>query len=111
MAVYAEKLHLIKEEVGLSRQETARIIGASSRTVFRWATGEITPRGQRRDRLLDLAAVAQRLGKVMRPEAATAWLFTPNPLLDDERPADLIRQGRYQRVLDAIEAIADGVFV
>lgn len=110
-AVYAEKLGVIKEGAGLSRQDVAKVVGATPRTVFRWATGEISPRGPLRDRLLELAAVSQRLSKVMKPQAATAWLFTPNPLLRNRRPSDLISEGEYQEVLNAIDAIAEGVFV
>ena len=111
MAVYAKRLERIKKEAGLSRQEVAHIIGASTRTVMRWAAGQTLPRGASRDRLLELAAVAQQLTKVMQPDAATAWLFQPNPLLKHERPVDLIGRGEYQEVLGAIEAIAEGVFV
>ena len=110
-AVYAKKLDRIKEEAGLSRQEVARIVGASPRTVMRWAAGETLPRGVSRERLLDLAAVAQQLGRVMQKDAATAWLFEPNPLLNHERPVDLVATGKYQDVLAAIEAIGEGVFV
>ena len=111
MAVYAEKLDTIKKDAGLSRQEVAQIVGASPRTVFRWASGATLPRGGARDRVLELAAVAQRLKTVMQPEAATAWLFQPNPLLDDQRPVNLIARGHYQEVLDAIDALREGVFV
>ncbi len=31
------------------------------------------------------------LSQVSRPEPANEWLFTPNPLLDREKPADLLR--------------------
>jgi uncharacterized protein (DUF2384 family) len=61
--------------------------------------------------LLDLAAVSQQLEKVMKPEAAAAWLHEPNADLGNMRPLDLVEQGRAREVLDLIEAIADGVFV
>ena len=108
MAVYAKKLERINKEAGLSREEVAQIIGASTRTVMRWAAGQTLPRGASRDRLLELAAVARQLTKVMQPDTATAWLFQPNPLLNHERPVDLIGRGEYQEVLGAIEAIAEG---
>jgi len=110
-AVYAEKLERIRNDASLSRQDVAGIVGASARTVIRWATGQTLPRGTSRDRLLELAAVAQQLAKVMRQDAATAWLYEPNPLLDHERPVDFIGNGEYRKVLGAIDAIAEGVFV
>jgi len=69
------------------------------------------PRGVARERLLQLAAVAAQLSKIMASEAALAWLYEPNPLLKNARPIDLISQGRHEEVLDLIDAIADGAFV
>lgn len=110
MSVYAERLKLIKDATSLSREDVAKVVGSKSRTVARWAAGENVPRGTARQRLLDLAAVSQQLEKVMKPEAASAWLHQPNSELDNMRPLDLIEQGRAREVLDLIEAIADGVF-
>jgi uncharacterized protein (DUF2384 family) len=55
--------------------------------------------------------VVNELSSVVVPDAAHVWLFTPNPFLDFDRPIDLITEGQYRRVLAAIEALADGVFV
>lgn len=111
MSVYAERLNLIRGATSLSREDIARVVGATSRTVARWAAGTNAPQGVARQRLLDLAAVSQQLEKVMKPDAASAWLHQPNSELDNMRPLDLIEQGRAREVLDLIEAIADGVFV
>ncbi len=35
----------------------------------------------------------------------------PNPALDDHKPFELLRVGEFRRVLGAIDAMADGVFV
>jgi uncharacterized protein (DUF2384 family) len=53
----------------------------------------------------------KELSKVLVADAAEAWLFAPNPLLDFERPADLVQRSEYKRVLAAIEGLEDGVFV
>ena len=111
MSVYVERLARIQHGAQLSREDVARIVGASVRTVARWASGTNTPKGASRDRLLQLAAVAQQLSKTMSPDAASAWLHEPNPLLSNQRPIDLVTQGRYGEVLDLIDSIADGVFV
>jgi uncharacterized protein (DUF2384 family) len=47
----------------------------------------------------------------MTPDAASAWLYEPNPMLGNQRPIDLVGQGRYSEVFDLIDAISDGVFV
>lgn len=109
--VYVGKLEAIKEEAGLSRQEIAEIVGTSSRTVVRWATGQAVPRGTPRERLLELSVIAQLAAKVMRPDAVSPWLYAPNPLLDFARPVDLVASGAYREVVGAIQAIGEGVFV
>lgn len=64
-----------------------------------------------RERLLELIAVLERLSGVRRPEPAHGWLFTPNPMLEDHKPVELLRGGDYRRVLGAIDALGEGVFV
>lgn len=51
------------------------------------------------------------LSGVLASDAVHAWLFTPNPFLEFDRPIDLVAEGQYRRVLAAVEALADGVFV
>jgi len=111
MTIYVERIERIKEGAHLTQEDVGKIVGASPRTVARWAAGENMPRGASRQRLLELAAIAQQIANVMKPDAAGAWLYEPNPLLKNQKPADLVAQGRYQEVLDLVDALADGVFV
>lgn len=111
MTIYAERLGRIRNATHLSQEDVARVVGSTTRTVARWAAGQNAPRGSARQRLLDLAAISQQLEKVMKPEAAAAWLHEPNAELGNMRPLDLVEQGRTREVLDLIEAIADGVYV
>jgi transcriptional regulator with XRE-family HTH domain len=110
-AIYARTLERLENQASLSFEDIARAIGSSPRTVYRWAKQEADPRARARDRLLEVSAVVGELSRVLRPESAHVWLFTPNPLLAFDRPIDLMRAGDYRRVLAAIEAVADGVFV
>lgn len=47
----------------------------------------------------------------MSDDAARFWMRSPNPDLDYEKPLDLIAAGQYQRVLDLLLALAEGVTV
>ena len=87
-----------------------RIVGASGRTVARWLSGG-TPHRSARERLLELAYVADQLIEVLglSPDDANLWIFTPNRLLSGDKPADRIADGDYRSVLGLIEALADGV--
>jgi transcriptional regulator with XRE-family HTH domain len=95
--------------LALSNEEVAEIIGTSSRTVTRWLAGEATPQRMTKQRLLELVAVGELLGSVLKAEDANLWIFTPNRLLDFDSPAERIAQGRFRDVIALIEALADGV--
>lgn len=53
----------------------------------------------------------ERLSATLTSEAARDWLFTPNPAFEYHKPVDLLRGGEFRRVLGAIDAMAEGVFV
>lgn len=53
--------------------------------------------------------VLERLTRSLRREAARSWLFTPNPLLWYQKPAELLREGRYREALGAVDQLAEGV--
>lgn len=87
------------------------MLEANPRTVSRWLSRQTAPRPDARERLLELIAVLERLSGVLHPEPAHDWLFTPNRSLDDHKPVDLLRTGEFRRVLGAIDAMSEGVFV
>ena len=109
--IYARTLERLEARAGLSYEDIARAVGTSPRSISRWAHGEADPRSRPRDRLLEITAVVTELSRVLQSDAAHVWLFTPNPFLEFDRPIDLVSQGQYRRVLAAIEALSDGVFV
>jgi transcriptional regulator with XRE-family HTH domain len=105
----ASKVKSLSDSLGITQEEVGEITGSSPRTVARWVAGASLPQRHTRDRVLELVYVADQLSKVMKKEAANLWLFTPNPLLGHEKPADRIKRGDFQSVLNLIEALADGV--
>lgn len=97
--------------LGLTQEEIGRIVDASARSVARWSSGDVVPQRLNKQRLVELAYVADAVAEVLPREEANLWIFTPNRLLAHDSPADRIRAGGYRDVLDLIEAIADGVVV
>jgi hypothetical protein len=89
--------------------DVARVVGTSPRSVTRWATAAATPRRDAEERLLELKAVLDLLGAVLRDEPARLWLRSPNSALDYEKPIGLIQRGEYRRVIGAVLAVAEGV--
>jgi transcriptional regulator with XRE-family HTH domain len=108
---YTETLAMIEEKAALSMEDVARIVGASPRSVYRWASGQSGPRAAARDRLLEVAVVVRELSDTLTPDGAHIWLFAPNPFLDYARPVDLLGRGDFRPVLGAIEGLKDGVFI
>jgi transcriptional regulator with XRE-family HTH domain len=97
--------------IGLTQEEIGSIVDASGRSVARWTKGEVVPQRLNKQRLVELAYVADLVTEVIPSDKVNLWMFTPNRLLDHDSPADRIRNGRYRDVLGLIEAIADGVVV
>lgn len=107
----ASRLELASERVELDQADLARVLDTNPRTVARWLHREAAPRPDSRERVLELLAVLDQLSGVLQAQAAHDWLFSPNQMLDHYKPVDLLREGEYRRVLGAIDAMAEGVFV
>lgn len=89
--------------------DVARVSGTHARSVNRWHTAKAEPRRESEERLLELKAVVDLLRRVMRDDAARLWLRSPNADLAYEKPLDLVAAGQYQRVIDLLLALAEGV--
>ncbi len=111
VGVFAYKVKGTIDSLGLTNEELGDILDASARSVARWTAGDVVPQKLNKQRLLDLSYVAEALAEVLPRDHANLWLFSPNKMLDHRRPADLVHDGEYMKVLDAIEAMADGVFM
>lgn len=107
----AGRLRRAASATALDQVDVAKLMGSDPRTVARWLSSQATPRSATRKRLLETIVVLESLSSVVRPEVAHDWLFTPNRLLDFAKPADLLQEGEWRRVLGLVEALADGVFV
>lgn len=97
--------------LGLTQDEIGVIADASGRSVSRWLRGEVVPQKLNKQRLIELAYVADLVTEVLPADRVNLWMLTPNRLLEHASPAERIRSGGYRDVLGVIEAIADGVVV
>jgi uncharacterized protein (DUF2384 family) len=108
---FASKVSAAIGAHGLTNEEVGDLVGASPRSVARWVAGEVVPRRPNQARLIELAHVVAALTAVLPADQASVWIFTPNRLLGNRRPADLIRNGQSKDALELIDAMAEGVFV
>ncbi len=92
----------------ISTDELARVIGIHPRQIQNWVAGRNRPQGENRDQLLGVYYLVQRLRDVYRPEGIEIWLHSRNREFDGRRPLDLLSVGEYERVLAAVERLADG---
>jgi transcriptional regulator with XRE-family HTH domain len=101
-ALYARIVNEIRDS-GLSTADIARLVGVAERQVRNWTSGGNTPSGRNRDRLLELHYVTQALRDLYTREGAEIWLHGRKRSLAGRRPVDMLAEGSYEEVLDAIE--------
>jgi uncharacterized protein (DUF2384 family) len=95
----------VHDEGHLPYDVIAEAVGAAPSTVRDWLTGRSSPTGLRARRVAELAAITDRLVRVIDPDYIQVWLLKPIEALDDRRPIDLIARGHARRVAQAISAL------
>lgn len=107
----AQRVSGVMDRLGLTQDEVGQIVDASGRSVARWIAGAVVPQKLNKQRLLELAYVAEAVTEVLPQERANFWMLSPNRLLDHQSPAQRIHDGKYQDVMDLIEGLAEGIVV
>lgn len=107
----AARIEEIECRAGINGKQIAELLNTTSETVSRWRNGKTQPHGATLDQLLGLLWLASELSELYRDsEEARLWLLTKNKLLDGDRPADRIRQGKMSDVLQIIAQMKDGAY-
>ena len=88
----------IKEIGHLTVPDIARATGANETTVRAWLREDRSPSGTRAERLAELSSIVERLVRVIQAPYVPVWMRKPIPLLDDDKPLDVIAAGDYRRV-------------
>jgi len=104
---FADEALRIKRTAGIGDELIARSTGAARSTVRDWLARRSAPTGVRAERLGELAAIVDRLPRVMRPEYIPVWLTKPIEALGDEKPIDVIGQGEFRRVARIVSELED----
>jgi transcriptional regulator with XRE-family HTH domain len=95
-------------EAALTTAEIAEIAGVDERQVYNWASGASRPRGEKKDRLLEIHYIVKELRDVYTPEGADIWIHARNRSLRGEKPIDLLVSGDFRSVLAAVERLKTG---
>jgi len=88
----------------------ARATGANVRTAERWRAGQ-SPQARFRDRIGELQAILDLLGRGMTDGAKRDWLEAPNGVLGWQRPVDRLADGDFDVVRAAAESYTVGDYV
>jgi len=89
--------------------DVARVLNTTLRSVQRWSSRAASPRKESEERLLELAAVLDLATEVLPEEGARLWLRAPIADLGWRKPLDVISGGNFREVIDALEALSEGV--
>ena len=107
----ARKLEVIQTKAAMRSIDIANLLGTTPETVSRWNQGKAFPRPGAERQVLELEYIVDQLSDFYEPQEARLWLFSRQKLLNSERPADLIQQGRTSEVIAVIDQLRDGVYI
>lgn len=106
----AEMLDGLKDLGQLRGTDIANVTSVSPATVSRWVQGKIVPQAKTELLISDLRYIVIRLSEFYSPDEVRVWLYSRHRLLNDNRPIDLIHDGRADEVLEVIASLDAGAF-
>jgi putative toxin-antitoxin system antitoxin component (TIGR02293 family) len=102
----------VMDNFQLDNADLAAALQVDRRTIQRYRNEDTLPTRKVRERLARLREISILLEEVFRTsEGAITWLYTPVPLLEGRRPIDLMRRGKLDEVITALETYQSGAFV
>ena len=107
----AARLESIQEHSGISGRDVAQLLSTTPQTVSRWRTGQSSPQPRHLHALLTLEWLVSQLATYYNSDEAKLWLFSPHPLLQGQRPADLIAEQRTDEVLTLIDQLDSAAYI
>jgi uncharacterized protein (DUF2384 family) len=105
MSVLTIEAQRMRDVAHLSDVLIAKATGARPSTVRDWFAGRSSPTGKRAERLIELSEMTDRLGRVMQADYIAVWLQRPVPILNDEKPIELLARGDYRQVAAVIAGL------
>ena len=111
-----EKIRDIRERLNISREEAAKILGVSSRNIYRWEHNiNIRPHFDLVARISKFKELGKVLLDTFKKEDIDDWLNTPNEALEGRTPIQEIISARtpedgIQSIIDLLVNVKYGVF-
>jgi CheY-like chemotaxis protein len=95
--------------LGVSQEVLSRILNVSARTAHRWLKGTRPRRTRELDRLLEIVALLEQT--LPNDDAIRTYLYHANPILQGEKPIDLLIRGEFDSVAADLQAVQEGVYI
>jgi uncharacterized protein (DUF2384 family) len=105
----ARKLESLRDKGAMKNIEVANLLGTRPETVSRWNQGRAYPHAATEKTLLELEYIIDQLADFYEPSEARQWIFAPQKLLAGQSPANLIRTGRIDEVMNLVGQLRDAV--
>jgi len=111
-----EKIRDIRKRLNISREEAAKILGVSSRNIYRWEHNiNIRPHFDLVARISKFKELEKVLLDTFKKEDIGDWLNTPNEALEGRTPIQEIISARtvedgIQSIIDLLVNVKYGVF-
>lgn len=106
----ARKLESIRQKGAMKHIDVANLLGTRPETVSRWNQGRAYPQPRKEKTLLELEYIVDQLSDFYEPNEARQWIFAPQKHLDGKSPAELIREGRIDGVMNLVNQLRDAVY-
>ena len=102
------QIKALRQLMGISQEELARILGCSTRSVAGWeATGDVGRANQKR--VVEIDRLGKALAELLPPNDNGQWLRTHNPGFENRTPIEVIAGGESDRVWRMVHQINGGV--
>lgn len=96
--------------LGFTQADIAAATGADPRSARNWQRGT-APSSRNEDRLRELYYLASELADSLDAPGPAQWMRAPNRMLGGRKPLAVLREGHYERVLDAVNGYLHGTYL
>lgn len=93
MHLTSKDVHDLRSRFGCSQEIMGRIVGVSGRTIARWEGEESDPHALARQQIRELYGILRKMDGVIKKGKEKEWLNTPNEMLENKTPLEVIGQG------------------
>jgi DNA-binding transcriptional regulator YiaG len=98
----------VRNRLGVSQEELARITGYSVRAIAGWESGKKLS-GPARQKVAETERLRAALAEIVPPAELGEWMRTPNSAFEGQTPIQVIERGEADRIWRVIIQIDSGV--